>query len=1348
MKDRKTPQARVQDKIASLRARVADLEKQCLRRKQAEQVLRSIVEATGAVVGREFFRSLVRHLADALYVRYAFVSQVVDNAGRTARLLAIWAGDHHGPESEYRLEGTPCQEVLSSKSIVCYPNGLPKKFPADQWIRHGDVQSYLAIPLCSPDGDILGLMGVMHNAPMERSFAGESALKVFAARAAAELSRARVEQNLLLLDSAVNQAIDGLAVAGLDGNLIFVNAACSAMHGYAPAKLEGKSLSVFHNSDQIPAFEKILRQLKQSGEFRGECWHTRADGSTFPTFTHMTTLRDDAGEAVGLIANIRDITQRKRAQQALRESERALTTLMTNLPGMVYRCRNDSDWTMQFVSDGCFDLTGYPPADLLDNRKVSYASLIHPEDREAVWQGVQQGVAGREPFRLTYRISTADGQEKWVWEQGRGVFSPDDELLALEGFVTDVTERRRAEEALRESRERFRAIADYTYDLESWVSPDGRLLWVNPAAQRLTGYTVPECMAMTDFPLSIIHEEDRERMARIFRGAAQSDTGHDVRFRLRRKDGSVAWMAVSWQPLLDTQGGPLGYRASIRDVTERKRAEDERHQSETLLRTIINATREAMISIDEQGLITLFNPAAEEMFGRKADDMIGQHLDCLMPESYRKTHRKYVRSYFATGKPDDAIGKLFELPALRSDGTEFRMEISLAAGRYDDRRFVIAVARDITKRRHDEKKLQESQQMLQLVLNNIPQRIFWKDRNSTYGGGNMNFVRDAGAERPEDLEGKTDYDLPWRKEEADFYRECDRRVMDTDTPEYHIIESELRADGTQAWVETNKVPLHDAEGNVVGILGTYEDITERIRDEQNKRRAEQELRESQERLKLALEAANDGLWDWDVPSGQAYFSPRYYTMLGYEPDEPPPSYETWISLLHPDDRDQAERSVAACIKRKQEAFEIEFRMRTKSGQWRWILSRGKAMGHDKDGRVKRMVGTHVDITERRLLEEQLRQTQKMESLGTLTSGIAHDFNNLLTVIMGNASFMAGKVEPGSHLHNALTDIEKASASASSLIQRLLAFSRRSVLQMRPTDLQQCVDETIALLKRTLGAGIEIDVREQPTPWIIHADPDQMNQVIVNLCVNARDSMPSGGTITIDTENVVIDEAYCRRNQDARPGEYVQLTVADTGTGMDRKTRDRIFEPFFTTKKAGVGTGLGLSMVYGIVTQHGGWITVDSKPRRGTTFRIFLPRSATHDERPASETEVDLPKGIETILLVDDEQPILDMADRILLDCGYNTVTATEGRLAVDMFRDYQDDIDLVMLDITLPDMDGYQVLAAIREIKPDVKVILCSADVMQETTTQAKKLAADVPRLSKPLRAEALARAVRKTLDA
>ncbi|RQD63056.1 MAG: response regulator [Desulfonatronovibrio sp. MSAO_Bac4] len=508
---------------------------------------------------------------------------------------------------------------------------------------------------------------------------------------------------------------------------------------------------------------------------------------------------------------------------------------------------------------------------------------------------------------------------------------------------------------------------------------------------------------------------------------------------------------------------------------------------------------------------------------------------------------------------------------------------------------------------------------------------------------------------------------------------------------------------------------------------------------------------SEKRFARAMEVTQDGLWDWDITTNEVYYSPGYAQMLGYKSTEVPNHLNSWLDLIHPEDKETAFKVNMDCIENRCDSFSVEFRMLARDGNWVWINGRGKAFGRDENGRALRMVGTHTNITERKNAQEaqkkmqgQLIHAQKMESVGMLAGGIAHDFNNLLHAISGNIHLIA-RDKPEDHPDNMrIKSINKSIERAGQLVSKLLVFSRKAETHRKKLSLNREVSEAAAMLERTIPRMVNIELKLGNDNPLIDADPVQVEQVILNLGSNAADAMSDGGKMLIETKKVQVGkDRYLGLN----PGDYVALSVSDTGTGMDKKTMQKIYEPFFTTKEVGQGTGLGLASVYGVVKAHEGNITCYSEPGQGTIFTIYWPAiSGSEAVEKVQDMEHEPVKGSETILIVDDEEEIRELTKEILESWGYDVLSADSGERALHIYEQHGKDIDLVIMDLNMPGMGGSQCMQLMLEQDPLVRILISSG---YSANGQAGKVldSGAYGFIGKPYQLNELIRKVREILD-
>ncbi len=517
----------------------------------------------------------------------------------------------------------------------------------------------------------------------------------------------------------------------------------------------------------------------------------------------------------------------------------------------------------------------------------------------------------------------------------------------------------------------------------------------------------------------------------------------------------------------------------------------------------------------------------------------------------------------------------------------------------------------------------------------------------------------------------------------------------------------VRPDGTKSHLEIHGSPVIDEHGNVLASLVSFSDITER-------KRAETALRESEQRLQLATKAGKIGVWDWDIVNNEIHWGDSMYSLYEVPKEDFDGAYEAWTRILHPDDRPFVMQEIQAALRGERE-YAAEFRIVRPDGTIRIIKAESHLL-RDENGSPVRMIGTNRDITDELDLQGQLNQSQKMESVGQLAGGVAHDFNNMLCVILGHTEMVMDQIAPDHPLFASLQEIRNAAEHSADLTRQLLAFARKQTVAPKVIDLNTTIGGMLKMLGRLIGEHIQLTFLPGNLLWPVNVDPSQIDQMLANLCVNARDAIANVGSLRIATVNCTVDAEACACLPEASPGDYVQLSVSDTGAGMDKETISHIFEPFFTTKETGKGTGLGLATVYGIVKQNNGFITVQSEPGEGTTISICLPRHVgtpapareRGEEKPSARTH-------ETILLVEDEEAILNLTKSILERNGFQVLAANTPDDAIRLAGEHR--VDLLVTDVIMPAMNGRDLASHLQNLHPHLKCLFMSgytADVISQ----------------------------------
>jgi PAS domain S-box-containing protein len=777
---------------------------------------------------------------------------------------------------------------------------------------------------------------------------------------------------------------------------------------------------------------------------------------------------------------------------------------------------------------------------------------------------------------------------------------------------------------------------------------------------------------------------------------------------------------------LSAQHGP-----SVRTGPERS-DRDSRKWAETgaFPAAVLENMSEALVLTLPTGAVLYLNPSAERLFGYTTGELAGrsaQELGRVDPEAFGD-FLKPIAECLSTGGPWEG-----NFSARRKDGTPIDTHLRVAALPVAAQEHWLWLHEDISERQRAERATLEREKLLETIIEHIPCAVFWKDVSSRYLGCNLEVARGLGLSSPDSMIGKSDRELPIDPADADFYRACDRQVIESGQPLLNFEEKQTRPDGTRTLL-TSKVPLRDAAGAVVGVLGIYQDITSR-------KRAEEALRASERHLRAIIETtpecvkiiARDGTLIEMNHAGLAMVEAESFADLAGKPalDLVAPEYREAYRDLHR----------AVCEGKKQT---LEFDIIGLKGTRRRLETQAAPI-QDPGGDVRHL-GITRDVTEQRRMEEQARHSTKMEAIGRLAGGIAHDFNNLLTVINGFAELLMQGLAERPDDQSLAEEIVKAGQRAADLTRQLLAFSRRQMLSPRVIDLNGLLADLSKMLPRLIDESIELHMTPSRQPLRVKADPGQIEQVIVNLAVNARDAMPHGGKLTIETREVELDSEYARKRPDVRPGRHALIAVSDTGAGMDAAPLARIWEPFFTTKGPEKGTGLGLATVYGIIKQSGGHVDAYSEVDVGSTFKIYLPCAEGPVGHTAAEAATGAPGGTETILLVEDEDAVRDLTNRVLGSRGYQVLVARDGAEALELASRHEGVIHLLITDVIMPGMSGREVARALTQARPDIRVLYVSG-YTDDAVVRHGILEERTPFLQKPYGLDVLARKVREVLD-
>ena len=799
------------------------------------------------------------------------------------------------------------------------------------------------------------------------------------------------------------------------------------------------------------------------------------------------------------------------------------------------------------------------------------------------------------------------------------------------------------------------------------------------------------------------------------------------------------WIKVNYEPDLDDQGKVKGIIVLSYDITELKQAEEDVRNSERRFADIINFLPDATFVIDTERKVIAWNRAIEELTGVKAQEIVGKgNYEYAIPFYGRRRpilidlaldwNDEIAKKYQYVKKEGDTLVSETRNPPFRPESSLFWNSARPLFNAQGEAIGAIEVIRDITERMRSEKALQKSERLYRSLFENTGTATFVAEADFTISQVNAKCEELSGFTR-EEIEGRmktTDFVAPEDLEQAIHYHLARREPIDEAPPEYEFNIRNRDGDVRTVFIQTGVIP--ETNKSIASII----DITPR-------KKAEEALQESQEKYRLLFENANDAIFI--VQDGVIKFpNPGLLDLVGYSAEEL--AQMQFTDLVHPADRTMVlERYQKRITGAPDIPATYSHRAIDKTGDE--LLVELSSVRITWEGRPATLNFVR-DTTQQKKMEAQLQQAQRMESIGTLAGGIAHDFNNLLMGIQGNASLLLSEIDRSHPYYERLNNIEQYVKSGSELTRQLLGFARDGKYELSPSDLNPIIDTSVNIFGRT-KKEIRIHKKYQKEIWAVDMDQGQIEQVLLNLYVNAWQAMPGGGDLFLQTENVILKEDFVNP-YDVEPGRFVKISITDTGIGMDAATQQRIFDPFFTTKEKERGTGLGLASAYGTINNHGGIIRVYSQLGDGTTFDIYLPATEKIVNTEQSKYKEPM-RGSEVLLLVDDEEMILEIGKDMLEKLGYKVVVAESGRKAVEIYERNQNAIDMVILDMIMPDMSGNETYDRLKEINPAIKTLLSSGYSINGEA-QAILNSGCHGFIQKPFNLTNLSQQIRKILDA
>ncbi|MBS64309.1 PAS domain S-box protein [Salinisphaera sp.] len=1025
-------------------------------------------------------------------------------------------------------------------------------------------------------------------------------------------------------------------------------------------------------------------------------------------------------------AAVQDIVLRsqelRQALSKLQEYEARMRAAerMLNLGTWEYHPQTgDLNWSSQVfdihdlpASQGAPDLNGY-------------FALVHPGDQAQARAAYQQFLNRETPqIELDHRIRTDTGEVRYIKAVGERHRRGDDEIVV--GYVQDVTSLVRTREKLTQAEQLLR-LAGEKAKLGGWrVTVDSQIVvWTSETAA-IHGMPPEYSPGSVEEAIGFYAPADQDVIQGVFKRCVEEGKSFDVVCRLHTADGRRPWVRSLGVAQYNDYGRVIAVQGAFQDITSLQEARERAAKADRARIDILESIGDAFYALDHEWNFTYLNRKACALLGRSAGELLGHNLWAEFPETLGKAIERQYRgavagqrtkrfqSYYAPrGKwleisaypiPEGLAVYLRDVTQQREYQQQLRM-IEAALARQNDTVIITEAAG-----------ANVSADPRVVYVNDAYERLTGRPKDEALGQRPW-FLQRTGAD-PKQL----------ARIRAALYRHAPIRCELRDQ----------KQSGAAYWLELEVTPLFDADGECTHYVAVQRDISRR-------KAQEAELRQARERFELISRAVNDVIWDWDLATGNVWWNDAVTAVFGYARQELDGGRQSWQQCLHPEDRAQVAQSVAEVIASESVLWRGEYRFIKKDGQVASVVDRGFVI-RDEAGRAIRMVGSMLDVSERIDMESRLREAQKLEAVGHLTGGVAHDFNNLLTVILGNAEVMAEQADNAMLSQMAQMTVAAAQRGAE-LTSRLLAFARRQPLNPELTNVNGLIQAIQPLVERTLPADIELETVLDPQLGLTEIDASELDTALLNLAVNARDAIPEGGKLTIETANSMLDDHYAERHPEVEAGDYVMIGVTDTGSGMDTETLRRVFEPFFTTKAVGKGSGLGLSMVFGFTKQSGGHIKIYSEPGEGTCVKLYFPRSLDTqrlDRQPAAKPPAQ--GGSEHILIAEDDDLVLAHLEGQLRSLGYRVTSTISGPAALSALEKHPD-IDLLLTDIIMPGgMNGRQLADQAAARYPALKILFTSGYTENAIVHQGR-LDPGVELLGKPYTRQELATKVRSVLD-
>ena len=1083
-----------------------------------------------------------------------------------------------------------------------------------------------------------------------------------------------------------------------------VNEAAIEQYGYTRAEFLKMTLKDIRPAADIPRLLADVAETTRSLNNAGEWRHMRRDGTVFPVEIVSHILEYQHRKARLVV--VHDLTERKRSQSELQASEERFRLLAENAPDFIYRYRLLPTPMYEYVCPAATAMTGYSPDEFYQDPGLDY-KLVHPEDQYLL-DKTRQGDAAHDTS-VVLRWVRKDGETLWIEQRTVLIFDNEDgRLTAVEGIARDVTEMVLTRQALQASEARFRTAVDQAPFPIIIHAEDGEILVTNQTWAEYTGYDQADIKTISDWTERAYGERQAPIKEGIDRLYALNQRVSEGEFTITCQDGSQRIWDFSTSPLGRLPDGRRMVISMAMDVTDKKRAESNLQAVAAELNGYFTNSLDLLCITDAAGNFRRLNKQWEETLGYPLDEMIGRpFMHYVHPEDKSKTETA-VENLLNHGQVVNFVNRY------RHRKGSYRW-IEWRASQIGE--ITYAAARDITDRIQNEQQLRLQSTALESAANAIV--IF--DGDGRIEWVNPAFTAVTGFSREEAL-GQLLYTLlPSDTHNQAFYEALSQTLTTLQSWHGEIVNQ--RKDGASYIEETSITPVRDDSGQIVHFVAIKQDITQRRKEENERERLLNQVRMQADQMRQIMQSVPEGIL---LLNGQNRLllanlqGQEYLALLGGEEIGDILTHLGALSLeaLQTSPLSGSGHEVVADDGRIFIAAARPIEKNTPSTEG-WVL-------------VLR------EVTRERFVQKQLQQQEKLAAIGQLAAGIAHDFNNILAVIilyaelLQKASYLSADTLPR------LTTIIEQANRAAALIQQIMDFSRQSVMERRPVDLLPLLEEQFKLMQRMLPEYIDVRLQTEPGQFIVQADPTRIQQSIMNLAVNARDAMTTGGKLSFELSRMIVKKAKNSPVPNMAVGNWVRITIRDTGDGIGQDILPHIFDPFFTTKKQGEGTGLGLAQVHGIIAQHDGHITVESEVGLGTTFTIYLPALKIPVESLLMKSDVDLPKGDgELVLIVEDQERLREVISQSLEMWQYRTLSASNGAEALALLEQVQEPVALIFSDVIMPRMGGIALLQNLAQRNQRIPVVLMSGHPLDDDMTLIEDLGVFAV-LKKPIQLEHL----------